>query len=243
MNFKIIIPNTLTAANLFCGILGILSFLEAQYLLGAVFIGIAAFCDFLDGFVARALNVQGEFGKQMDSLADMISFGLAPGILLYSFFLEVNYIPRFSELFDTGNYLPLFAFLPTIFSAIRLAIFNIDTKQSTGFIGMPTPANTLLTLCIPLLVLIPSSADTFSPILLNNGFLVIFSIVTSFLLVAPIPMIALKFKTFGLKENALKYLLILVILSSSIIWGYLALPVIMICYILLSLVQLIFNPH
>ena len=243
MNFKIVIPNTLTAANLFCGILAILSFLEFEYFMGAVFIGIAAFCDFLDGFVARALKVQGELGKQLDSLADMVSFGVAPGILLYTLLLQVNQIADFSQMIHQKNFLPLFAFLPTIFSAIRLAIFNIDTKQSTGFIGMPTPANTLLTLCIPLLVLNTTSADTFDGILLNNNFLVSFSIISGILLVAPIPMIALKFKSFGIKENALKYVLLIVILSSSLIWGYLALPVIMTCYILLSFMQLIVKPR
>lgn len=237
MDIRKIIPNALTAGNLFCGCVAVLAFISGQPMHGAILIGIAALLDFLDGFVARILKVSGDFGKQLDSLADMVSFGVAPGVILYVTLLDINSLKGYNEIIAQENYIPLLAFLVPVFSGIRLAIFNIDTKQSTGFIGLPTPANTLIVLCIPLLRFHPEASEVISALLMSNSFMIVFIVVSCILLVVPIPMIALKFKTFGIKENGFKYFLLAFALGALMIFGVLATPMILVMYIMLSVTE------
>ncbi|MCL6260335.1 CDP-diacylglycerol--serine O-phosphatidyltransferase [Aquiflexum sp. TKW24L] len=218
------IPNALTSLNLAAGMVGILFVLDGQIEYGAYMIFLAAIFDFLDGFVARMLKVSGELGKQLDSLADMVTFGVLPAFILFSM-IESN----------TENvYLPYAAFLIGIFSALRLAKFNIDERQSDRFIGVPTPANALLISTLPFLA---EKSPFFESLLSNPIFLVGLGLVMSFLLVAELPLIALKFKDFSFSKNIFRYLVLGTSLISLILLGIAGIPFAIILYIALSFIE------
>lgn len=234
---KSVIPNTLTALNLFCGSIAVLSFLNHFYLLGIILIFVASIADFFDGFVARLLKVQSELGKELDSLADMVSFGFVPGTILYVALLKTTNYSDFTGLIENEEYMPFIGFLITVFSGLRLAKFNIDTRQSTSFIGLPTPANTLFFLTIPSIWLNAESTDFIHEIISNPTILILSTLLFSYLLIAELPLIALKFKGFGFKGNAFRYILIISGIISTILFTYLAIPVILVLYILLSIIE------
>jgi CDP-diacylglycerol---serine O-phosphatidyltransferase len=218
------IPNALTSLNLAAGMVGILFVLDGQIEYGAYMIFLAAVFDFLDGFVARMLKVSGELGKQLDSLADMVTFGVLPAFILFSM-IESN----------TENlYLPYAAFLIGIFSALRLAKFNIDERQSDRFIGVPTPANALLISTLPFLA---EKSSFLEDLLSNPIFLVGVGLVMSFLLVAELPLIALKFKDFSISQNIFRYLVLGTSLISLILLGIAGIPFAIILYIALSFIE------
>lgn len=177
--------------------------------------------DFLDGFVARLLKVHSPMGKELDSLADMVTFGVLPGIIAFQILSSLT----------TINWIPYLAFLIVIFSALRLAKFNIDENQSDSFIGLPTPANALF---ISSLLFLDASWLTLSV-------MVVVVIVFSFLLVAPLQLIALKFKSFGWAGNELRYIFIGVALVSILLLQELALPIIILTYICLSMIKYAFS--
>ena len=240
---KSIIPNTLTSLNLACGCLAVLSFLNHFYYLGIILIFISTIADFFDGFAARLLNVQSDMGKELDSLADMVSFGFVPGTILYITFCKANHIASFQEIIETQNYLPFLGFLVTIFSAVRLAKFNTDKRQTNSFIGLPTPANTLFFLTIPL-IWINQSLDKelwYEVIIANNIFLITTTLLSSYLLIAELPLIALKFKGGGFNQNIYRYILLLLGIICIITLNYLAIPVILILYVALSLIEVLFK--
>ncbi len=231
------IPNFFTCLNLLCGCIAVvmvsrndLNHLEwAAYL-----VFLAAVFDFFDGFVARVLKVHSDMGLQLDSLADMVTFGLVPGAIMF----RLLQLSDPSLIYANENFLKFFQFFPfiiTIFSALRLAKFNIDERQTESFIGLPTPANTLLIVALPLIL----QHDTFhlSGLIRNPYFIVILSVVLSYLLVAEIPLFSLKFKNFTWKQNRYQYIL----LSSSVIlfliFFYVAIPVIVLLYIFLSVIR------
>lgn len=234
---KSIIPNTLTAINLFCGCVAILAFLNHFYLLGIILIFVAAFADFFDGFVARLLNVPSELGKQLDSLADMVSFGVVPGVILYVALSKACQVSSFEEIIRNQQYTPFLGFLVSVFSGIRLAKFNIDTRQSETFIGLPTPANTLFFISIPLIWTFGENNNLANSIISNPSILIGLTLLFSFLLVAELPLIALKFKKYSFKNNIFRYLLILLSVISILLFKYLAIPVILISYIALSVIE------
>lgn len=284
MNAMKAIPNLLTCLNLLCGCLGITMAFYGKLDWAAYLVGIAAILDFLDGFVARILNAHSEIGKQLDSLADMVTFGVLPGIIMFHL-IQRTVIPYVlatqtfefgslwnGEAFDPGpmGLLPFLAFLIPVFSAIRLAIFNIDTRQSDSFIGLPTPANTILIASFPLILglgsdvpfplgstgasqsivdagknILGSLLDSeharepgfIEKLLTNIWFLCIFSMVSSFLLVAPFRLLALKFKDFTWKRNAIRYILIAASITLLVIFGYLGITYTILLYIILSLVN------
>ncbi len=234
---KSVIPNTLTALNLFCGSIAVLAFLNHFYLLGIILVFTAALADFLDGFVARLLKVQSELGKQLDSLADMISFGFIPGTILYIALLKTQTETSFSELIESKNYVPFIGFLITVFSGLRLAKFNIDTRQSTSFIGLPTPANTIFFMTLPILWLADDGQGMANQIISNQYILIGLTLLFSYLLIAELPLLALKFKNFSWKENKFKYILITCAIVFSITLKTMAIPCVIICYILLSVIN------
>ena len=201
-----------------------------------MFIFIAALLDFGDGFVARKFNAYSELGQQLDSLADMVSFGLVPGLMLYVIFVmgstKFDFDPT---LMMMGQY---FMFMVTIFSCLRLAMFNIDTRQSSYFIGVPTPANTLMIICIPFIL--ESNTLGLSQYIYHPLFLVVFAATSSYLLVAEIPLLALKFKSFAWNVNKGVYLLLIVSILCIILLKFVAAPIILLFYVILSL---IFPPH
>jgi CDP-diacylglycerol--serine O-phosphatidyltransferase len=223
------IPNSVTCLNLFSGCLGIVFAFQGNLAWASYAIVIAAVFDFFDGMLARLLKAYSEIGKELDSLADMVSFGVLPSVIIYQLF-------ALSPQIDFGDsWLSYSAFIIAVFSALRLAKFNIDTRQSENFIGLPTPANALLIASFPLII--GDSNTYFAGFILNQWFLVIFSIIMSLLLVAEVPLISLKFKSLKIKENLLRYVLIISSVLLLLFLKFEAVPVIIIIYFLISLVQ------
>lgn len=214
------LPNLLTILNLLSGAAGIINVFTGDYTNTIFFVLAGGLFDFLDGFAARALKVSGPFGKELDSLADMVTFGVLPGLYVYQLSSGLGNIPWV-------NYT---SFLIIAFSAIRLAKFNLDTRQSDKFIGLPTPANAIMVTTIAQLPI---------HLISSSIFIVAISIISALLLVAPIEMIALKFKSFALRENIYRYLLILVIVVMAIVLKWMALPLIIPVYIFMSFIEFI----
>ena len=237
-----IIPNTLTSLNLFCGCIAVLSFLNHFYYLGISLIIVATVADFFDGFFARLLKVQSNLGKELDSLADMVSFGFVPGTIIYVALCKSYDLNGLVDILENKNYIPFSGFLITIFSALRLAKFNIDTRQTSSFIGLPTPANTLFFMTIPLIWINNPTSDKLINSLATNPILLISLVcIFSYLLVAELPLIALKFKGRQLKNNVYRYLLIALAIIDIALFGYLSIPIILVCYIILSGIETLTN--
>lgn len=215
------IPNLLTLSNLFCGCVGILFAREFPPYAAAYFVWAACIFDFLDGFAARALNTTSAIGKELDSLADMVSFGVLPGIAMFTWI----------ESTAPGGYLPYCAFLIPAFSALRLAKFNIDENQKDTFIGLPTPANALF---ITGLVFLSPPLDFITA---SQTGLVITTILFSMLLVVPVNLFALKFKNYSWTDNKLRFTFIAL---AVLLLGWKqaeGVSLIILLYILLSLAQ------
>lgn len=245
------ISNIFTLLNLFFGCIAIVFALQngidiiyskegEQFIklrenicLASLFIAIAAVVDFLDGFVARALNICSEMGKQLDSLADLVSFGVAPGILLYQF-LRMGFIKDSDGIEASILYL-IPAFIFTCAGAYRLARFNLDTSQAFGFKGVPIPAAGLVVASLPLIYWYGSS-DFIYNLILNKWFLYVLIILLSWLMVSKLPIMAMKFKDYGLKNNMPKVILVVIAILSAFLLKWLAVPIIFIAYIILSLV-------
>lgn len=237
------IPNTITTLNLLSGILSIFFSIVGNPILAAYMIFIAAVFDFLDGFAARTLNAYSELGKQLDSLADLISFGLAPAVILFfqmGHILEISLNwEKIQELSILQILLIVSPALIVIASALRLAKFNIDEGQEDHFLGLPTPASGLLFASLPLVM--QSESFAFLKDLLNSPltlFLLIISI--SFLMVSTIPMFSLKIKNLKDPLNIPAYLLILISLVLLILFYLKAVFVIIILYIFMALINSIF---
>jgi CDP-diacylglycerol--serine O-phosphatidyltransferase len=227
VNLKAQLPNFITLLNLLSGVLGILWVLEGQLLYGAYFVILSACFDFLDGFAARLLKVQSDMGKELDSLADVVSFGVLPGILLYSL----------TKAQTDSQFLPYLTLIVPMLSAYRLAKFNLDTRQSDRFIGLPTPANALLLSTLPHLV---AHWPELAPWITSPIALVVIAWVTSILLVSELPLIALKFKNSSFSDNTYRYTL-LFLGAFCFAWLQLAgIPLIIIAYLLLSGVEQLF---
>ena len=257
------IPNFFTLMNLLSGAIAIVLAFEGRnnLVLAAYFIYIAGVFDFFDGFAARTLKVTSSFGKELDSLADLVSFGLAPSMILYQLLKQSQQIKQFSFSLPSIEILIVFsAFLIAIFSAIRLAKFNIDDNQTETFMGLATPACAMLIASIPLisefnpndLILFPNlSKNTFFFFsVLALGVYIIRPImllpliaILSILLVAKIPMFSLKFKNYKFEDNKLKYIFIIFSIISFISLQILAVPIIFLLYISFSIFNNIFNKN
>lgn len=221
------IPNAVTCLNLFSGCIACVMAFEFNYLWAAYFIVLSAVFDFSDGMLARTLRAYSHIGKELDSLADLISFGLAPAFIVFSLFKEVHY-PEF--LIGIREYVPYFAFVIAVFSALRLAKFNIDERQTSSFIGLPTPANALFwaSLTVGLHDFLVSSH--FSAI-----YLMLLVILFSGLLVAEIPMFSLKFKNLTWKDNKFRFIFLLVCILLLVFLQIAGFAACIVWYILLSL--------
>ena len=197
----------------------------------AYLIFLAAFFDLLDGLFARMLSLHSPFGKELDSLADMISFGFVPGAILFKLFQSSNFTTW--SLPESALQLLQFApFILTVFSALRLAKFNLDVRQSSSFIGLPTPANTLLVVAIPMILI--QGNGSYDAYLLNPFFLLALTGSLSFLLVSEIPLFALKFKSLSLKDNVFQYILLITSVILVVMLQWLAVPIIFCLYFVLS---------
>ncbi len=243
------IPNIFTLLNLFFGCIAIVFALQntieitadgqfvrltEELYYASLFIGIAAVIDFLDGFVARALNASSEMGKQLDSLADVVSFGAAPSIILYQF-LRMSFI-RENEGVETSMLWLMPAFVFACAGAYRLARFNLDTEQSFGFKGVPMPAAGLVVASLPLIYWNMQTEMVYT-ILMNKWFLYGLIILLSFLMVSKLPLMALKFKDFSIKSNLPKFILVGIAVVTALLLKWLAIPIVFIAYIILSLLH------
>jgi CDP-diacylglycerol---serine O-phosphatidyltransferase len=200
---------------------------ELTYASYAIFI--AAALDFLDGFLARLFKAYSEMGKELDSLADVVSFGVLPAVIVYQLFQEAPQLGMLS------HYINYTAFLIAIFSALRLAKFNIDTRQEENFIGLPTPANAILIASLPFIIL--GDSLFLRDYILNAFFLFIFSLGMGLLLVIEIPLMSLKFKNLNVNDNRYRYILIILAAILILIFNFVAVPIIIFLYILLSIIQ------
>jgi len=223
------IPNFITCLNLFAGCIGIVYAFKGELTIAAYAILIAAIFDFFDGMIARLLKAYSDIGKELDSLADMVSFGVLPSVIVYQLFLQSPQVGSVSP------FLNMSAFLIAVFSALRLAKFNIDERQSENFIGLPTPANAMLIASLPMIL----AQDNWflTAYILNPFFLFIFSLAMSILLVTEIPLISLKFKSLNLNDNLFRYILVFSAIVLVLIFKFAAVPLIVLIYILLSLIQ------
>ena len=228
---KAFVPNFITLLNLLSGGIAVIFAVKGDLSTAALFVFFGIFFDFFDGFLARKLNVSSEMGLQLDSLADLVTSGLAPALVLVNL-IELSILP--SQ--DANCFLPYLGLLVLLCSAYRLAKFNISTEQSQFFIGLPTPANALLIMSLPL-ILDYQNSDSYNALILNPFFLVVVTLLSSFLLNAPVKLIALKFKTWNFSENASKYILIIFSLVGLILFKFAGIPLIIIFYIILSQVN------
>ncbi|MEX0813991.1 MAG: CDP-alcohol phosphatidyltransferase family protein [Chitinophagales bacterium] len=240
------IPNAITLLNAFSGALAVLYIANGKLLVGAYFIALGAFFDFFDGLAARALKVNSPVGKDLDSLADMITFGLAPAFLAHKLLLIS--LGEFAEEFDPWLYLQYIPFIAVMFTAFRLAKFNHDDRQSHCFYGLASPAHALFWISIPLSIhysdqnwLLSWLYERFqydmTVLFFQPQIIIALSIFLSVLMVLDLPLFALKFEGFSWKGNELKisFLIISLLLLATI--GFVAVPLILLLYVLMSLLH------
>jgi CDP-diacylglycerol--serine O-phosphatidyltransferase len=233
MNIKKHIPNTITLLNLLCGCIALIFAIDLNFEMAFYFVCLGIFLDFFDGFFARLFKVSSPLGLQLDSLADMVTSGVVPGFVMYKLLAGTQYDP------SVNTILPYFGFIITLGSCYRLANFNIDTRQTDSFIGLPTPANALFMLSLPL-VLKTSSYD-FVPLLLTNQWVLIaISILSAYILNAEIPLFSLKIKKFNFADNALQLVFLLLSILFLFFFQFLGIPIVIVFYVLLSIVNNIF---
>lgn len=221
MNVVRHLPNALTSANLFCGCIGILFALGGELSNATYMVWLACVFDFFDGFAARMLKVSSPIGKELDSLADVVSFGVLPSMVMYALLVDASSV----------SWTPFVAFLIAVFSALRLARFNIDKNQSDSFIGLPTPANALFITALPFL------NDRFEILISNELFLLAVTIIFSLLLVSPLPLFALKFKNFSWMDNRLRFTFLFLAVLLLLWQKEAAIPAIILLYIVLSFTE------
>jgi CDP-diacylglycerol--serine O-phosphatidyltransferase len=240
MNIKKHIPNLITLINLFCGCIALVFVSQANcwedsfyFLMAFYMVCLGIFFDFFDGFFARLFKVSSPLGLQLDSLADMVTSGVVPGYVMYSMFEKSGH--------QLGNQaiIPFLGFIVTLGACYRLANFNIDTRQTDSFIGLPTPANALFILSLPLVVEFSNSLIMLE-ILTNQWVLLLITLCSAYIMNAEIPLFALKVKKFNLKDNALQIVFLLVSLVLVVLLQYIAIPLIIIFYVLLSVVNNMF---
>ncbi len=228
------IPNLITLCNLFCGCVAVGMAVTGQFGAAGLFVALGIFFDFFDGFFARLLHVKSEIGLQLDSLADMVTSGVVPGIVMCKMLSVSNAVWNMAS---PLNIIVIYAgFLITLSSAYRLAKFNIDSRQTSGFIGLPTPANTLFILSLPLIL-------EYQPIpflvqsLTNTWVLLGITLLSTYALNAEIRLFALKFKDYSFANNKVKYVFLGLSVLLLIALKLIAIPLIIILYVVLSLLK------
>ena len=253
MNIKKHIPNAITCCNLLCGCLAIVQAFEGNLVYAAYLVGAGAIFDFFDGFAARMLKVSSPIGKDLDSLTDMVTFGVVPGAILFYmikiiFLIDHNF--NHDEITISMKLYQYIGFIVTVFSAIRLAKFNNDTRQTDSFIGVPTPAVAIFICSLAIIfsrLYIPNyEVDTchedyelikFFGFVFNPIFISILTLVLSFLLISELPLFALKFKHFKWKDNEIRFVFLGLSLVMLITLQFVGIPLIIIMYILLSVIN------
>lgn len=237
MKIKNHIPNAITSLNLVSGCIGIYFTLEGHVLYASYAILIAAIFDFFDGMAARLLHVKSDIGKELDSLADVVSFGVLSGFIAFVF-LKTACIPIENKIIK--DFLPFVSMIIPVFSALRLAKFNLDTRQTDSFIGVPTPANAMFWGSFPLIANVTIQGSFMSTLIINPYLLICLIFLTSYLLVAELPLFSLKFKSLKVSENKTRFIFLgMSIILIAFFW-FLAIPMIIFVYIILSIIENIF---
>lgn len=248
MTLKKYIPNLLTLLNLLSGTIAVYFAVNEEFVIAACFVFLGIFFDYFDGFAARMLKVQGDLGKQLDSLADVVTSGVVPGIVLFQLISNSvenetweNAVKSVLKMgnehyFTSSFFISLVGLLFTLGAAYRLAKFNIDERQTSSFIGLPTPAAALVVLSLPL-ILIYSANEFVSAIIQNVWFLIGLSILLCYLMNAEIPLFSLKFKDYSWKKNKIKYLFIILTAILSTLFQFIAIPLVILLYVLMSTIE------
>lgn len=241
MTLKKYIPNLLTLLNLLSGTIAVIYAVNNELVIAAYLVFLGIFFDFFDGFAARLFKVSGELGKQLDSLADVVTSGVVPGIVIYKLLQSKTTL----EIFNTKivswesselELLPFLGLLITLGAAYRLAKFNIDERQTSSFIGLPTPAASIFVLSLPL-ILEFSSIEFIHALILNKWFLILISLVLTYLMNAEIPLFSLKFKNYAWKNNQIKYVFLITTVLLFAVLQFVAVPLIIIIYVVLSIIS------
>lgn len=235
------LPNLLTLSNLFCGSIAVMFAYRLDYINAAVFVVAGAVFDFFDGFLARLLKSDAELGKQLDSLADVVTFGFAPAVVFYTILNQAIHLSSYHFLKFTicTHYIFAFmSFLILLASAFRLAKFNIDNKQSKGFLGLPTPANALFIISLPFWY---DNQFMYEQILNHPWVLIVLCVILAALLVSNLPLFSLKFKNYSLSNNLFQYILLIASLALLILFKFRAFTFIIPLYIALSIIRNLIN--
>ena len=229
------IPNLLTLGNLFCGTIATIAAVQQNYITAAIFVAIGVFLDFLDGLAARLLKVSGDLGKQLDSLADVVTSGVVPGIIMFGLLSNDEIIDVFHENWFGFEFrmIQLLGLLLTLGACYRLAKFNIDTRQNDSFIGLPTPAMSLFIISLPLIQEY-SNFDLVKDLITNDYFLITITFLLTYLMNSEIHLLSLKFKDFSFRNNVVKLLFLISSVILIILLDYISIPIIIIFYIILS---------
>jgi len=239
MQIKKHIPNAITLLNLSTGLLAIIAIFRGYFDEAFIFVCLGIFLDFWDGFLARKFNVAGPLGVQLDSLADMVTCGVVPGLMMFRLFEDIQQTqPDYmltEETFYMG-FVPYLGFLITIASCYRLANFNIDTRQTDSFIGLPTPANALVIMSIPM-IQYANDFEMVTAILYNPYVLLVITLISAYILNAEIPLFSLKIKEFTWAKYKMQILFLIGSLVSFFVLGFVAIPLIIISYVLVSIIS------
>lgn len=229
MQIKKHIPNIITLLNLFCGCIAVVMIANNDFYSAFFFVCLGIFLDFFDGFFARKFGVSGPLGVQLDSLADMVTSGVAPGFVMYKLLSNPG-------VFDGNSFIPFLGFVITLGSCYRLANFNIDTRQSDSFIGLPTPANALFIMSLPL-INVGFFDDNFSGVIFNQWVLLAITFISAYVMNAEIPLFSLKIKDFSFQKNALQIVFLTLSVLLLVFFQYLGIPLVILFYVLLSVVN------
>jgi CDP-diacylglycerol--serine O-phosphatidyltransferase len=247
MSLKRHIPNIVTLLNLLSGCIALIFAVYGNFIVAAGFVFLGIFFDFFDGLLARKLNVQSPLGIQLDSLADLVTSGVVPGIIMFKLISLTVDAPDYLKYNDNWNsifhwqafkmsVLPLIGLFIPLASAYRLAKFNLDEDQQTYFKGLPVPANTLLILSLPL-ILEYQNSDLMNSIIINKWFLIGLTLLSCYLLNSKIKLFALKFKDWSFKANATRYIFLIISLVMLIVLQFAAIPLVIALYIIFSLLD------
>lgn len=230
MTIKRHIPNIITLLNLFCGCVALVFAVNENFEMAFYFVCLGIFLDFFDGFFARLFHVSSPLGLQLDSLADMVTSGFVPGYVMFlMLFNSVSTAPSLA-------YFPYLGFIITLGSCYRLANFNIDTRQTDSFIGLPTPANALFILSLPLIIKYSDSLMVLE-LLTNNWVLLVITLLSAYILNAEIPLFALKIKKFNLKDNALQIVFVLISMVLLVLFQFSGVALVIVFYVFLSVIM------
>ena len=240
MQIKKHIPNAITLLNLASGLLAIIAIFKGYYDEAFLFVCLGIFFDFWDGFFARKFKVSGELGLQLDSLADVVTSGVVPGLMIFKLLLDIQEddtsIYYLTEDYYYMGFVPYLGFIITLASAYRLAKFNIDTRQFDSFIGLPTPANALFIMSIPM-IQFDGTHEWLVNALFNPFVLIIISFVSAYMLNAEIPLFSLKIKDFSWDKNKLQVFFLAIAATLLLFLGFTALPITILLYVVISVVN------